>query len=335
MKLHVERPPAIVDINPLQLTQIEALADGSVRVGAMVRNTDMAHHDLIRTRYPLLSQAILAGASAQVRNMATTGGNLLQRTRCYYFRDTASACNKREPGSGCGAIGGFNRIHAVLGTSEHCIATHPSDMCVALAALDAIVRVRGRRGERTIPLTDFHVLPGDHPERETVLDAGDLIMAVDIPALPFARRSVYVKVRDRASYAFALASAAVASIDAASASAAPGVIAVLTADNAPRLPQGGRAGVNPPAGRVLSLLQTREVRYNGEPMALVVADSFERATYAASLVRATYRAEPAAVDMATEVLSAQPYTQKILGQFEPSSRRGDPASALQEADVTV
>ena len=210
MKLHVERPPAIVDINPLQLTQIEALDDGSVRVGAMVRNSDMAHHDLIRTRYPLLSQAILAGASAQVRNMATTGGNLLQRTRCYYFRDTASACNKREPGSGCGAIGGFNRIHAVLGTSEHCIATHPSDMCVALAALDAIVRVRGRRGERTIPLTDFHVLPGDHPERETVLDAGDLIMAVDIPALPFARRSVYVKVRDRASYAFALASAAVA-----------------------------------------------------------------------------------------------------------------------------
>jgi xanthine dehydrogenase YagS FAD-binding subunit len=210
MKLHVERPSVLVDINPLPLTQIEALPDSGVRVGAMVRNADMAYHDLIRTRYPMLSQAILAGASPQIRNMATTGGNLLQRTRCYYFRDTSLPCNKREPGSGCGAIEGCNRIHAVLGTSEHCIATHPSDMCVALAALDAVVRLAGPRGDRTVPIAAFHLPPGDRPDRETVLEPGELITAVDIPALPFAVRSVYVKVRDRASYAFALASAAVA-----------------------------------------------------------------------------------------------------------------------------
>jgi xanthine dehydrogenase YagS FAD-binding subunit len=165
---------------------------------------------MIRERYPLLAQALLSGASPQLRNMATTGGNLLQRTRCFYFRDTALPCNKREPGTGCGAIDGFNRIHAVLGGSEHCIATHPSDMCVALAALDAVVLVRGLHGERAIPFADFHVLPGDHPEREHTLSADELIVAVDIPPLPFAWRSTYVKVRDRQSYAFALASAAVA-----------------------------------------------------------------------------------------------------------------------------
>jgi xanthine dehydrogenase YagS FAD-binding subunit len=175
-----------------------------------VRNSDMAHHDLIRSRYPLLSRAILAGASPQLRNMATTGGNLLQRTRCYYFRDTSAPCNKRDPGAGCSALDGYNRIHAVLGTSEHCIATHPSDLSVALAALDAVVRLSGRSGERTVPFNDFHVTPGDRPERETVIEPGELITAVDIPPLPFAARSVYLKVRDRASYAFALASAAVA-----------------------------------------------------------------------------------------------------------------------------
>jgi xanthine dehydrogenase YagS FAD-binding subunit len=210
MKLHVEQPALLIDINAVPLTAIEPLPDGGVRVGALVRNSDMAHHDLIRLRYPVLAEAILAGASAQIRNMATTGGNLLQRTRCYYFRDTAAACNKREPGSGCAALDGYNRIHAVLGTSEHCIATHPSDMCVALAALDAIVRIDGPRGQRTVPVTDFHLLPGDHPERESLLQPGDLITAVDIPALSFATRSTYVKVRDRHSYAFALASAAVA-----------------------------------------------------------------------------------------------------------------------------
>lgn len=210
MKLHVERPSVIVDINRLPLTRIEEAPDGGLRVGALVRNSDMAHHELIRSRYPMLSQAILAGASGQIRNMATTGGNLLQRTRCYYFRDTTCACNKREPASGCGAIEGYNRIHAVLGTSDHCIATHPSDMCVALAALDAVVRLHGSTGERTVPVTDFHLLPADHPERETVLQPGELITAVDIPPLSYSSRSTYLKVRDRASYAFALASAAVA-----------------------------------------------------------------------------------------------------------------------------
>jgi xanthine dehydrogenase YagS FAD-binding subunit len=210
MKLHVERPSVIVDINAVPLDRIEELPDGVLRVGAMVRNSDMAHHEVVRERYPMLSQAILAGASGQVRNMATTGGNLLQRTRCYYFRDTASPCNKREPGTGCPAIDGYNRIHAVLGGSEHCIATHPSDMCVALAALDAIVVVAGPGGNRKIPMAEFHLLPGDHPEREHALAPGELITAVDIPPLPFAARSLYVKVRDRASYAFALASAAVA-----------------------------------------------------------------------------------------------------------------------------
>jgi xanthine dehydrogenase YagS FAD-binding subunit len=210
VKLHVERPAAIVDINRLPLSAITALPDGGVRVGALVRNSDMAHHPLIRERYPMLSQAILAGASPQLRNMATTGGNLLQRTRCYYFRDTTQACNKRDPGSGCGALDGFNRIHAVLGGSDRCIATHPSDMCVPLAALDAVVVISGAGGSRRVPVTDFHLLPGEHPERESVLEPGDLITAVDIPAVPYAARSTYVKVRDRNSYAFALASAAVA-----------------------------------------------------------------------------------------------------------------------------
>jgi xanthine dehydrogenase YagS FAD-binding subunit len=210
MKLHVERPSALVDINALPLTAIEPLPDGGVRVGALVRNSDMAHHELIRTRYPFLSRAILAGASAQIRNMATTAGNLLQRTRCSYFRDTATPCNKREPGSGCSAMDGYNRIHAVLGGSDRCIATHPSDMCVPLAALDALVRIRNASGERTVPFGDFHLLPGDHPDREHAFEPGDLITAIDIPALSFATRSVYLKVRDRASFAFALASAAVA-----------------------------------------------------------------------------------------------------------------------------
>jgi xanthine dehydrogenase YagS FAD-binding subunit len=176
----------------------------------MVRNTDLAHNEDVRRRYPVLSQALLAGASGQLRNMATTAGNLLQRTRCLFFRDTATACNKREPGSGCSAIDGLNRGHAILGTSSSCIATHPSDMCVALVALDALVWVHGADGERVIPVTELHRLPGDTPELETTLQQGELITAVDIPALPFAKRSLYLKVRDRASFAFALASAAVA-----------------------------------------------------------------------------------------------------------------------------
>jgi xanthine dehydrogenase YagS FAD-binding subunit len=210
MKLNVERPSQLIDISRLPLARIEELPDGGIRVGAMVRNSDLAHHALVQARYPLLAQALLAGASPQLRNMATTGGNLLQRTRCWYFRDVSAPCNKREPGSGCSALHGQNRIHAVLGTSDHCIATHASDMCVALAALGATVRLHGPSGDRVIPFAHFHRVPGSHPEEETVLQRGELIVSVDIPRLPFATRSVYLKVRDRRSYAFALAAAAVA-----------------------------------------------------------------------------------------------------------------------------
>ena len=215
MKLDVEVPNHLVDINGLaarepSLAQVTSLPDGGVRIGALVRNSDLAWNSVIRQRFPVLSEALLAGASGQIRNMATVGGNLLQRTRCYYFRDTAMPCNKREPGSGCSAIGGHTRIHAVLGTSSNCIATSPGDMPVAMTALGATVRVRSASGERTIPLMDFYTVPGSHPERETVLQHGELITAVDIPALAFGVRSHYRKVRDRASYAFALASAAVA-----------------------------------------------------------------------------------------------------------------------------
>jgi len=210
MKLDVEQPTQLIDITGLPLDEVTALPDGGLRIGAMVRNSDLAHNELVCARYPMLSQALLAGASGQVRNMATTAGNLLQRTRCFYFRDTATPCNKREPGSGCSALDGYNRIHAVLGTSAHCIATHPSDMAVALVALDARVRVVGPAGERVISLGALHRLPGDRPDRETTLEPGELIIAVDVPPLAFASRSLYLKVRDRTSFAFALASAAVA-----------------------------------------------------------------------------------------------------------------------------
>jgi len=211
MKMGVERPNELIDINRLPLGQIEELPDKGVRIGALARNSDLAEHELIKTRYPVLSQALLSGASPQLRNMATVGGNLMQRTRCYYFYDPGfPACNKRKPGSGCGALDGYNRIHAVLGQSEQCIATNPSDMCVALAALDAVVRVRGPDGERQIAFVDFHRLPGDTPERDTNLRPDELITAVDLPAMPFAARSHYLKLRDRASYAFALVSVAAA-----------------------------------------------------------------------------------------------------------------------------
>jgi len=211
MKLDVQSPAHLVDINSLPLSRIESLPDGGVRIGAMVRNSDLGHDETVMKRYPVLSQALLAGASAQLRNMATTGGNLMQRTRCYYFRDPAyAACNKRTPGSGCAALEGFNRIHAVLGGSEQCVATHPSDMAVALVALDAVVHVVGPQGERRIPIEDFHKLPGTTPHIETALQNGELITHVTLPKSSFAQRSAYVKLRDRASYEFALASAAVA-----------------------------------------------------------------------------------------------------------------------------
>ncbi len=210
MRENIEQPGTLIDITRLPLDRVTELPGGGLRIGALVRNSHLAMNRDVRLRYPVLSQAILMGASAQLRNMATTGGNLMQRTRCYYFYDSAARCNKRDPGAGCDAIDGFNRIHAILGTSDACIATHPSDMCVALAALDAVVQVTGKNGERSIPLIDFHRLPGDTPNVETNLPPGELITAVDLPSLVFAGNSVYRKVRDRASYAFALVSVAAA-----------------------------------------------------------------------------------------------------------------------------
>jgi xanthine dehydrogenase YagS FAD-binding subunit len=210
MRENIEQPDALVDVTRLPLNNVETLPEGGLRIGALVRNSHLAANQFVRSRYPVLSEAILNGASAQLRNMATTGGNLMQRTRCYYFYDTASRCNKRQAGSGCDALDGFNRIHAILGASESCIATHPSDMCVALAALDAVVQVSGKAGERSIPFADFHRVPGDTPQIDTNLKPDELITAVDLPSLPFAQNSLYRKVRDRASYAFALVSVAVA-----------------------------------------------------------------------------------------------------------------------------
>jgi xanthine dehydrogenase YagS FAD-binding subunit len=210
LRENIEQPDHLVDITGLPLAEIEELPDGGVRIGALVRNSHLAANRIILERYPVLSQAILMGASGQIRNMATTGGNLMQRTRCYYFYDKEARCNKRAPGTGCDALEGFNRIHAILGATEQCIATHPSDMCVALAALDATVHVIGTGGARSIPIGDFHRLPGETPQTDTNLQPDELITAVELPALTFAQNSVYVKVRDRASYAFALVSVAAA-----------------------------------------------------------------------------------------------------------------------------
>ncbi|AQR72817.1 xanthine dehydrogenase family protein subunit M [Sphingomonas sp. LM7] len=210
MKENVERPGRVIDINQLPLGAIEELAEGGLRLGALVSNADTAYDERIERRYPLLSSAILAGASPQLRNAATNGGNPNQRTRCYYFYDTATPCNKRAPGSGCGAISGVNRIHAILGASDQCIATHPSDMCVALAALDADVRVAGPQGERVISFADYHRLPGDEPWRDNNLQPGELVTGIDLPAEGFAEHYSYLKLRDRLSYAFALVSVAAA-----------------------------------------------------------------------------------------------------------------------------
>ncbi|HVI29573.1 xanthine dehydrogenase family protein subunit M [Hansschlegelia sp.] len=208
MKYDVERPGRLVDITRLPLRDIEATPAGGLRIGALVPNSDLAYDPRVERDYPLLASAILAGASAQLRNAATTGGNLLQRTRCYYFYDVGTPCNKRAPGTGCGAIGGVNRIHAILGASESCIATHPSDMCVALAALEAVVHVAGPEGERTVAFEDFHRLPGDRPEIDNTLKHGEMITAVELPAPRFGTRHTYIKLRDRLSYAFALVSVA-------------------------------------------------------------------------------------------------------------------------------
>lgn len=210
MKEEVERPTRLIDISRLPLADVTETGAGGILIGAMVPNSDLSWHPLIERRYPILSSALLAGASQQLRNMASTGGNLLQRTRCAYFYDTATPCNKRDPGTGCPAISGLNRMHAILGTSEACIATHPSDMCVALAALDAVVHVVGPRGERTIALRDFHRLPGDKPQLDTTLLADELITGIELPAKGFDKNYSYLKIRDRLSYAFALVSVAAA-----------------------------------------------------------------------------------------------------------------------------
>jgi xanthine dehydrogenase YagS FAD-binding subunit len=208
MRENIERPDHLIDVSALPLREIQEHADGSITIGAAARNSAVADHASVRRRFPLLSRAIVSGASGQIRNMATVAGNLMQRTRCCYFYDQAAACNKRAPGSGCGAVGGFNRMHAILGASDHCIATHPSDMCVALAALDATVDVESHRGSRTIPFSEFHRLPGDTPHLDTQLQPDELITSVAIPALDAARHSLYRKVRDRSSYAFGLVSVA-------------------------------------------------------------------------------------------------------------------------------
>jgi xanthine dehydrogenase YagS FAD-binding subunit len=209
IKEHVERPSRVIDITRLPLNKIEETADGGLRIGALVPNSDLAYHPQIAARYPLLGSAILAGASPQLRNMASTGGNLLQRTRCVYFYDTMTPCNKREPGSGCSAISGINRMHAILGASEHCIATHPSDMCVALAALEARVLAQGSGGQRSIAFSVFHRLPGDTPHIDSNLQHDEIIVAIELPPKGFARNCTYLKLRDRLSYAFALVSVAV------------------------------------------------------------------------------------------------------------------------------
>lgn len=208
MRENIEKPDALVDVTGLPLGSITEGPHGGITIGAATRNSTVAGHPVVRDRYPLLSEAIVNGASGQIRNMATVGGNIMQRTRCCYFYDQAARCNKRTPGAGCDAVQGFNRMHAILGASPSCIATHPSDMCVALAALDAVVHVEGPTGERAIPLTDLHLLPGEHPDKETQLGPSELITSIELPPLRAARNSVYRKVRDRASYAFALVSVA-------------------------------------------------------------------------------------------------------------------------------
>lgn len=210
MKYNVERPGRLVDITRLPLNVIEATSEGGLKIGALVPNSDLAYDERVSRDYPLLASAILAGASAQLRNAATTGGNLLQRTRCYYFYDVGTPCNKREPGSGCPAKTGVNRIHAILGTSANCIATHPSDMCVALAALDAVVHVAGPKGERTVAFHEFHRLPGASPEKDNTLEHGEMVVAVELPKPRFGQHHTYLKIRDRLSYAFALVSVAAA-----------------------------------------------------------------------------------------------------------------------------
>lgn len=248
MKLDVEAPNQLIDINKLDLNKVEVASGGNIRIGALVKNTELAYHPEVVRRFPVLSEALLSGASAQLRNAASTAGNIMQRVRCPYFYDTAFPCNKREPGSGCSAIPGYNREHAVLGTSDYCIATHPSDMSVAMAALDAIIHIQGTRGTRTVKFTDFHLLPGKTPHLEHNLKTGEIITSVEIPALSYGAKSHYLKGRDRASYQFALASAAVA-LDVQSGTIRGARVALGGVGTKPwRSPEAEQALIGKPAG---------------------------------------------------------------------------------------
>ena len=325
MKGGVTAPNRLVDITHLSgLDRIEELPDGAVRIGALIRNADLAHHRNFARRFPAVAEALLSGASAQLRNAATVGGNLLQRTRCAYFYDTAGACNKRNPGSGCDAQGGDNRLHAILGWNKSCIATHPSDFCVPLVALDAVVELEGRAGRREIPLETFHRLPGDRPDRETVLELGEMIVAVRLPAeavrfasvrhgsnigQPLTRRDGVLKVTGKAKYAAdhhpsgmlyavlavsTIARGRVVFLDVAAAKALPGVVEVITPANRPALAQDPDEKSNPLMFR-LDLLQNDRVRYAGQPIAVVVAETLEAATEGAALLAPRYEIESARV----------------------------------------
>jgi xanthine dehydrogenase YagS FAD-binding subunit len=294
MRLEVETPELLVDVTHLPFGVVDETAEGGLRIGAGVRNSDLAAHPVIRSRYPVLARALLSAASGQLRNLATTGGNLLQRTRCVYFQDITTPCNKRRPGSGCSAIGGYERYHAILGASEDCVAVHPSDMAVGLIALDADVIAVGPDGERRIPITRFYRLPGDRPDRDTVLDDGELITAVELPPPPPGARSDYRKVRDRASYAFALVSVA------AELGIADGVITSVRI---------GLGGVAHAPWRAY----TAEEALHGAPAA---PDSFRRAADAELAAAQPLRGNEFKVDLARQTLIA---TLSALAQTESAA----------------
>jgi CO/xanthine dehydrogenase FAD-binding subunit len=366
MRERIELPGTLIDVTGLS-RDIEERPDGCILIGAGVRNTEVAAHRAVRERFPLLARAVLAGASGQIRNMATVGGNLMQRTRCYYFYDTAARCNKRTPGAGCDAIDGFNRIHAILGASPACIATHPSDMCVALVALDAVVHVEGTKGPRSLKLADFHRLPSDRPDDRLVAmsllqkaagavlrllpeKVDDLIEARRVVGQSISRVDGTLKVTGKARYAaevplaniaFAslvyssIARGTIASIETAAAEAAPGVLLVMTHKNAPRLkpPLMMMADAKGAAASNLPVMQDAAIRWNGEPVACVIAESQEEADHAAALVRVAYATAPAQTSFAGAKAKAKA-PDNILG--EPSKIAvGDAEAALAKAPFRV
>src|SRR5437870_4386697 len=355
MKLNVETPARVLDINRLPLDKIEPMPDGGLKIGATVRNSDLAHHPTIERDYAVLSQAILNGASAQLRNMATTAGNLLQRTRCMYFRDTAMPCNKREPGTGCPAITGTNRMLAILGTSEHCIATNPSDICIAMAALETTIHVQGTNGARAIPIGDFHLLPGSTPNRETVLEPGDLVTHVTLPS-PIGRSTPRVdgamKVSGQAQYTSdfqfsgtlyavpveaTIASGRIVKLDTSAAGKMPGVRAIFHRENIGKMFRStlgqGMEGIceerRPP-------FEDDVVGYYGQYIALAVADTFEAAKAAADAVRVTYSKEKPNVETHLEADNDPDSVVTTFGMRERvDSQRGDADAAFASAPVKL